>query len=174
MRPEHEWLSFLERVRADSTRRVVEGTGELVSPREGIMVPTPERRATGVKKDVDARVPQRVALSSAERIMEYRPLDVVARISPRALMVVAVEHDAVTPDDHAAALYQAASPPKKLLIQRNTTHYGAYARYGAVIAAEIVDWFSRYLTTGDVIVKEERDDRSVSYVNAPEYGGDHR
>ena len=70
-----------------------------------------------------------VALVSADAILAYRPIDVVDRISPRALMLIAVEGDAVTPEDHALALYGRAGGPKRLLLQTGTTHYDAYAQY---------------------------------------------
>ncbi len=71
-------------------------------PRDGIMVPTPERKTTTIKADVDDRVPREVALASAEAIFAYRPIDVVDRISPRAAMFICVENDATTPEDHAS------------------------------------------------------------------------
>src|SRR5207248_1561051 len=52
MRAEHEWVAFLASVEADRRRRAASGTGASVHPREGIMVETPERRASSVKADV--------------------------------------------------------------------------------------------------------------------------
>lgn len=169
MRREHEWIEFLERVRADRLRYVATGESELVAPRDGIMVPTPERQATTVKSDVDSRVPSTVALRSAEAIMAYRPLEVVGRISPRALMVIAVEGDAVTPEDHAVALYEAAGAPKRLVLQRNSTHYAAYAQYRDVVNPMIVDWFRRYLVSGEVVIRESHAsaDEDVIYLDRP-------
>jgi len=46
MRAEHEWLSFLQMLDEDRRDRVTLGKGRLVHPREEIMVPTPERKAT--------------------------------------------------------------------------------------------------------------------------------
>lgn len=154
MRREHEWLEFLERLREDCRRRVATGKGELVPPREGIMVPTPERKTTTIKSDVDQRVPERVELASAEAIFAYRPIDVVERIAPRALMLIAVENDATTPEDHAYDLYERAGGPKRLVVQTGTTHYAAYAQYRDVVTPLIVEWFARYLTAGDVLVHE--------------------
>ena len=152
MRSEHEWLSFLERLAVDRVTRVTTGRGELVHPREEIMVPTPERRATNVKGDVYSRTPTSVQLRSAEAIMEYKPIDVVDKIAPRPLMIIGVENDAVTPTDHAIALYERAGEPKRLIIQRHTTHYAAYVRYGAEVIPQIVDWFDTYLRRGDLAV----------------------
>ncbi|MCZ7537945.1 MAG: prolyl oligopeptidase family serine peptidase [Acidimicrobiia bacterium] len=72
MRREHEWLDFLQQVEDDRRQRAATGESRLVSVREEIMVPTPERRTTTVKADVDGRVPTDVQLASAEAIMAYR------------------------------------------------------------------------------------------------------
>jgi dipeptidyl aminopeptidase/acylaminoacyl peptidase len=156
MRSEHEWVSFLERLETDRTTRVMTGSGELVHPREEIMVPTPERRATNVKGDVDSRTPTAVQLRSAEAILTYKPIDLVSSVAPTALMIIAVEDDAVTPTDHAVALYEAAGSPKKLVMQRHTTHYAAYKQYGDTVIPQIVEWFDSHLDHGDIVVSERR------------------
>lgn len=167
MRREHEWLEFQAAVKADVQRKVLTGAGQLVAPREGIMIPTPERRATTIKSDVDDRVPQQVELASAEAIMAYRPIDVVDRIAPRALMIVCVENDATTPEDHAYALFERAGQPKRLVIQTRTSHYAAYERYRDVVNPMIVDWYKEHLVDGDVRVMERSEQRSVRYISHP-------
>ena len=167
MRREYEWLEFLERVRADRIQFVTTGESELVPPREGIMVPTPERRTTTVKSDVDDKVPKLVQLSSAEAIFAYRPIDVVDRIAPRALMLIAVENDATTPEDHAYALYERAGGPKRLVVQTGTTHYAAYAQYRDVVNPLIVQWFQRHLVSGEVIVHERAAEAEVVRLSRP-------
>lgn len=144
MRREHEWYEFLERLTTDRQKRVLTGEGEMVHPREEIMVPTPERRQTKVKSDVDDRIPSSVPLRAAEAIMAYKPIDVVSRVAN--LLIVAVEDDAVTPTDHAVDLYEAAAEPKKLIMQRHTTHYAAYAQYQDVVIPEMVAWFDAHLS----------------------------
>lgn len=143
MRREYEWYEFLDRLDSDRRQRVLTGTGEMVHPREEIMVATPERKEAAVKKDVDDRIPTRVPLRAAEAIIAYKPVDVAHRV--RNLMVVGVEGDAVTPTDHAVALYHAAADPKKLVMQRHTTHYAAYAQFGDAVIPAMVEWFATYL-----------------------------
>ena len=58
------------------------GEGELVPPREEIMVPRPSGKQTKVKADVDDRIPSLVPLRGAEAILDYRPIDVAHRIAP--------------------------------------------------------------------------------------------
>ena len=145
MRREYEWLDLLQRIEADRKRRVLEGKSEMVNPREELMVATPERKETAVKKDVDSRIPDRVPLRSAEAIMEFSPEDYVARISPRAIMFVSTEGDAVTPEDQTFRLFEKAGLPKKLILQKETSHYKAYDEYFDQVTPQMIDWFDRYL-----------------------------
>lgn len=163
MRREYEWYEFLQRLEDDRQKRALTGEGEWVHPREEIMVPTPERRNTKVKSDVDDRVPSSVPLRAAEAIMAYKPLELAHRV--RNLLIVAVEGDAVTPTDHAVKLYEAAAEPKKLIMQRHTTHYAAYAQYQDSVIPEMVAWYSAHLTgrsveaitpSGVQIIQEDR------------------
>ena len=155
MRREYEWYELLESLRADRTARVLTGEGRLVHPREDIMLQTPERRATKVKKDVDSRVPTRVQLRSVEGILAYKPIEAVGRIADAPLLIIGVEDDPVTPTDHAVDLYERARPPKKLLMQRHTTHYGAYAQHADTVIPQITAWFSTYLRREPVTVRSD-------------------
>jgi pimeloyl-ACP methyl ester carboxylesterase len=154
MRSEYEWLGFLEALDADRRERVLSGgTGRLVNPREDIMVPTAERRATTVKSDVDGRVPTKVRLACAAEIIDYRPIDAAGSLTT-PLMVIAVEKDATTPTDHAVALYEAARGPKQLVLQRHTSHYASYDRYWTSVTPRIVAWFDTYLGAADVVIRD--------------------
>ncbi len=166
MRREYEWVAFKQRLEEDRRRRVLTGESAMVNPREEIMIQTPERKETAVKKDVDARLGDLVPLYCAERIMEFKPIEVVDRIAPRAIMFIAVENDAVTPEDHTYRMFERAKPPKKLIIQRGTTHYRAYDQYGDIITPQIVDWYNRYLKWGPVEIQEQsRLESSVVYIH---------
>jgi hypothetical protein len=164
MRAEHEWVAFLASVEKDRRDRAATGSGTTVHPREGIMVETPERRASAIKADVDARIPTAIPLSAAQGILEYRPIDVAHRV--RGLMVIAVEDDAVTPTDHAVSLYERAPAPKKLLLQRNTTHYAAYRQNAAQVIPLMVDWLrSLVLREGDLEIRHDGGgEASVQYI----------
>lgn len=152
MRQEHEWLAFLEDLDEDRRLRVTTGQGRKVHPREEIMVPTPERRATKIKADVDDRIPTAISLSSAEEIMAYRPIEAARRLTT-PLMVIGVAGDATTPTDHAEQLYAAARGPKTLIMQNHTTHYAAYDKYWEQTTPRIVEWFDTYVRPADVVVR---------------------
>jgi dipeptidyl aminopeptidase/acylaminoacyl peptidase len=151
MRSESDWLAFLSALETDRKERVITGAGRRVHPREEIMVPTAERRTTTVKADVDDRIPTDVSLAAADEILAYRPID-AARGLKTPLLVIGVEDDATTPTDHAVALYEAAAGPRRLVMQRHTTHYAAYDRYWSSVTPLIVDWFDRHVRDGGVVI----------------------
>jgi dipeptidyl aminopeptidase/acylaminoacyl peptidase len=156
MRSESDWLAFLNALDEDRRQRALTGAGRRVHPREEIMVPTAERRATTIKADVDDRIPDAVSLAAADEILDYRPID-AARTLTTPLLVIGVEDDATTPTDHAVALYDAARGPKRLVMQRNTTHYAAYDRYWTTVTPLIVEWFDRFVRNGGVVVQTNED-----------------
>ena len=151
MRQEHEWLAFLASLEEDRRLRVTTGEGRKVHPREEIMVPTPERRTTTIKADVDDKIPTSISLSAAEEILAYKPIEAARRLTT-PLMVIGVAQDATTPTDHAEQLYAAARGPKELILQHHTTHYAAYDRYWEQTTPRIVAWLDAYVRPADVVV----------------------
>jgi uncharacterized protein len=148
MRSEEEWLTFVSAMNADRRNRNAGQQPVLVPPSE-IVIPTRERLKTTVKADVDRRVPQLLELATAEALFDYRPVDVVGTIAPRALMVICVESDSTTPESHAYALFERAGRPKRLVVQKGTSHYAAYDQYRDQVAPLIAAWFTEYVSTSD-------------------------
>ena len=96
-------------------------------------------------------------LASAEALLRFRPIDVVDRISPRALLMTCIENDVVTPEDHARAMYERAGPPKKLIRQTGVKVYESYTRNFAILLDAFREWYDRYLgPVPAVSVTEER------------------
>lgn len=149
MRREYEWFEFLAQLDADRRQRVLTGQGALVPPRGGIMVITPERTA---RTDVQDGHVHEVSLHSAEAILDYRPIDVAARVS--GLMVIGVADDPVTPTEQAIALYERARAPKKLIIQKRTGHYKAYEQYAPQVIPEMLAWYRTHLVNAPIDVRE--------------------
>lgn len=154
MRREYEWVDYLKHLDEDRKQRVLTGSGQIVSAREEIMVQTPERKTTTIKKDVESKIPNTMPLQCAEAILEYSPEDVVHKISPRGVLFLAVENDAVTPEEQSFRLYEKAGEPKKLVLFKQTTHYGIYNDYFNEVAANVVDWYNRYLKYEKIAVTE--------------------
>jgi hypothetical protein len=65
-------------------------------------------------------------------------------------------------------LFERAGPPKRLVVQRETSHYRAYDDYHAIVTPMIVDWFSRFMASGPITVRENTGlDTDVVYLSAP-------
>jgi alpha/beta superfamily hydrolase len=157
MRREYEWVDYLKSIDEDRKKRVTTGSGAIVSAREGgIMVQTPERQTTTIKKDVADKIPDAMPLACAEAILEYSPIDVVHKISPRGALFIAVEGDAVTPEQQSFDLYEKAGEPKKLILYKKTTHYGIYNDYFDDVAANVIDWYNRHLKYHKVEITEKK------------------
>ena len=154
MRREYEWIDLLKRLEEDRKQRVLTGLGAIVNAREELMIETPERRSTSVKKEVADKIPDAVPLRSGDAIMEFIPEDVVHRISPRAALFIGVENDAVTPEEQMVRMYQKAGEPKKLIMLKETSHYANYGDYFDEVSKAALDWYDRYLRYDRVQVTE--------------------
>lgn len=153
MRTENEWVEYQALLEQDRRERVLTGKSRLVHPRNEVMVETPERKRSDFKKDVDVKIRMEVPLSMVDPLLSYRPAEAAVGMTT-PLMVVAVENDAVTPADHGQAIYDAATGPKAFILQRNTSHYAAYAKYADTVIPQMVEWFRQHLhAPGDVVVR---------------------
>jgi hypothetical protein len=124
---------------------VLDNSDEMIEPREEIMIATPERKASGARRGDDVKVGGDFHLSMAEQLLRYRPIDAIAQIAPRAVLLTCVENDDVTPDSHAMAMYERAGSPKKLVRQLGVPHYASYSRNRDLLIGEFVDWYRRFL-----------------------------
>lgn len=140
MRREYEWLEFCERVAVNRVQVARTGKDEPVDPTEELMVGTPARRAANMPTYGAS-----FALSSAEPLLAFRPVDAVGRISPRALLIACIVDDPVTPIEHALAVYEAAGAPKCLIRQSGVSTYEAYATNYDRLMRSFLDWYSAYL-----------------------------
>ena len=126
LRRHWEWLEFEKRLEADRERRILTGESELVDPGE-IMMRDPESAELAARLDADfPERSYRLTLESADAIIEFRPIDVVEQISPRAVLLVGVEGDRLTPAGHTRELFERAGAPKGLIMMRDVTHHDVY------------------------------------------------
>lgn len=140
MRREYEWLEFRERVAANRVSAVQTGVDELVDPTEELMVATPARRAANMPTYGPS-----FALSSAESLMAFRPVEAAGRLNGKALLIACITDDPVTPIEHALAVYAAASEPKCLVRQSGVSTYEAYTANYERLMGSFLDWYGTYL-----------------------------
>jgi dipeptidyl aminopeptidase/acylaminoacyl peptidase len=126
LRPYWQWFEFLRRLEADEVRRVTAGESEVVEPEE-IMVRDPESLAH--ERSLRERYPDRafkLTLESGEAIRRFKPVESVASIAPRAVMLIGIEEDTLCPWDETLDLYERAGEPKRLLALAGLTHHEVY------------------------------------------------
>lgn len=146
-----EWREFLRRIEDDRTKRVMTGSSEVVRFGE-ILIGSPmakEGRRRIVEEIAPTSPPYHTpdaTLQTAERILEYRPEEVVARLSPRPLLIMHGDADDLTPIEEAESLFRAAGDPKKLFVFSGTYHHDVYLDPLFHDVMEIaVDWFKQWL-----------------------------
>ena len=82
---------------------------------------------------------------SAEKTLEYKPIDVVDRIAPRALMLIGAVDDDLCKIEGYRDLIARAGEPKKL-VELPISHYEIYQpEWVEKSAALAIEWFDRYL-----------------------------
>ncbi|HET8529143.1 MAG TPA: alpha/beta fold hydrolase [Gaiellaceae bacterium] len=145
MRREYEWHELLDRLAEDRRARTRGEEGAVVDPTEEILVSTPERRTTTVKGNVPAALtPKRTPLWCAQEVIDFRPVEKAAQISPRAALLFYVARDAVVPGEQSEWAYAAAGEPKKLVRLDGDKHYEAYLEHFDRIAGETLAWLSAH------------------------------
>jgi dipeptidyl aminopeptidase/acylaminoacyl peptidase len=101
---------------------------------------------TEAAKDLP-QIQVQIPVETAEATMEYKPEEVVDRISPRALLLIAVEHDMPCPKEEYESMYARAGEPKKLVVLPGLRHYDVYGGEGLQKTASLaVDWFRQHLS----------------------------
>ena len=81
---------------------------------------------------------------TVEKTLEYKPIDVVERISPRALLLIGVEKDSICPIEGYQKLYEQAKEPKKLIMYP-ITHYEMYmGQWFEQSSRTAVEWYNRF------------------------------
>jgi fermentation-respiration switch protein FrsA (DUF1100 family) len=135
----------LEKLLADDRRkRVLTGTGD--SATCDVLLASPQTRAFFA--EALKSVPElycEIPWASAEKTMEYRPIDVVDRIAPRALLLIGAEKDDLCKFEGYRELYERAREPKKL-VGLPITHYEIYTPAWVEKSARLaIEWFDRHL-----------------------------
>jgi alpha-beta hydrolase superfamily lysophospholipase len=90
-----------------------------------------------------ARTP--MGFDSIGRVMDHRPIDVVHKISPRALGLLCATADSCADPASLRQLYNAALEPKKWIPIEGLGHYDLYGAHFERFTAEIIGFFDEFL-----------------------------
>lgn len=138
-RREYEWVELLGDLDADRRQRTLTGEGGAT---DHFAPPTPERQKTSALSQTP--IPP-IPLACLEAIAEFRPMDLISRISPRAILLIAATLDPTCPVEHSREAYDSADSPKRLVEIESREHYGTYVKHMDLILAEAIGWFARHL-----------------------------
>ncbi len=142
-----EWVDFLKQLEEDRVARVMTGKSRCVDATE-IVLPPPdvlehykERRGRGRPGEWSR------PLESADSILALRPEDVVAQLSPTAVLLCHGANDHLTALEDAQLLYEKAREPKRLYIIQEASHVemyeSPYFERTAQVTLKFVDEFLR-------------------------------
>ena len=145
VRSESERAELQRQIEEDRRLRVVEGQGRRIDPFERALR---NPQASGfIGQALQSYPHMRCLLSwqTWEKTLEYRPLDVVDKVTPRALLLIAAEHDTICPPAGYEQLYERAGEPKKL-IMLPISHYDIYVgQWFEESTKQAVAWFAEHL-----------------------------
>ena len=151
MRRYGEWLEFLDRIAEDRRSRVKTGKSEILGPGE-ILVPDPKSvesmsRARSKIPEMEDHRSTPYSLATAEKIMEFSPMAVVDRISPRPILYIAAEKDINVPAEQIMAMYERTREPKKLMVIPGIVHSGVYEEpHFSQVLDVTTDWLKEHLS----------------------------
>lgn len=109
-----------------------------------------------LEEEMNLRVPFPVMRSLirffAEResgvtVTSVRPVDDIARISPRPVFLIQGMGDGMVPLDSAQRLYDAAGEPRQLWTENDVPHLNMYAFYKTRYTKRVIKFFDEYLLT---------------------------
>jgi hypothetical protein len=116
-----DWEHLLDAIDADRAKRYAGEPGDrmpaVAAPGEICGIPGDERITSWFEEapDLFPSWSDSLTLESAERIIEFSPLSMVDRISPRPYMIVTTAgYDIIHPADTVADLYDRARDPKQI------------------------------------------------------------
>ena len=147
LRGPEQWYQLLDRVEEERTNRVLSGESVEVNPFE--IMPVDEQTVPFVREhwaDVP-NLPRTITLDSVEAVLEHDPQGVIHRLSPRPLLMLAVERDQIVPNEETHGAFAEAGEPKKLVwLPRRLGHWGSYVGDGFdMVMAETLSWFEQWL-----------------------------
>jgi uncharacterized protein len=145
VRSDAERAELYRQLEEDRRARVLKGQGNVIDPFERAL--RNEHSREFMTKALQSHPYMRCTLSwqTWEKTLEYKPIEIVHRIAPRGLLLIAARDDNICPLYGYQRLYEAAGEPKKL-VALPITHYQIYSgQWFRESANQAVTWFNRFL-----------------------------
>ena len=139
-----ELEQFHSLLRKDRTNRVLNGKGETTPVATLLNSPQTSQFMTAALEQFPEMYCE-ISWESAEATINYRPIDIVEKIAPRALMLIAAEQDDLCKADGYREMFDKALEPKRWA-SYPIQHYQIYEpEWVDVSARDAIDWYNEHL-----------------------------
>jgi dipeptidyl aminopeptidase/acylaminoacyl peptidase len=133
-----------QQLQEDQHRRVREGTGGTLDAIAILNAAQTRAFLEPLLKDYPAMKCE-LSWETVEKTLEYKPINVVDKISPRPLLLIGARDDDTCPIEGYEKLYERAGEPKKLVVLP-ITHYEIYSGKWFDESARLArEWFTHFL-----------------------------
>lgn len=140
MRTLVEWRAFQKEMEQNMLARTKTGKSQYWDSLDIMRLSEKEKEAY-----LSTHKPVQISLSSAERLMNYRPEAVANRISPRPIFFVHTESELLVPYEETISMFKMAGDPKDLWIIPSSLvkmHFDVYKSPGPCdeVMKVVADW----------------------------------
>ena len=145
---EKKFNEFLSELEEDRMRRTIYGTSNLIKLTHAMAF---KKNDVQLVKELHNNVDDKnfsyyVRFESVESVMNMRPIDYIADIAPRPILIMAGKKDTIVPwERHSKLLFKKAGVKKKLILFDEGGHKLLSGTCKDKALKEIIKWTSKYL-----------------------------
>ena len=139
---DESWAAVAAALEADRRHRAVTGVSEVV-PVSAFRPPLPDPDRDAFFARHGAHLSAReLSWACVDAVLDFAPDELVARIAPRPLLLIAAPSDSVAPVEQAKSAYAQACEPKRIvLLPVGTSHFAVYVEPAlTTVLTETVAW----------------------------------
>jgi len=149
-RTEQQWQTLMQKVREDRINRALTGKskdfhGFLNEGTDSVLIMPPDL-SSSLKdaEQVEKEKGNRTTLATVDGWLDYKPEEIIDKVSPTPILFVQAEKDELEADD-ADRLYAKAKEPKKIFTLKDGVHFDVYGKRTNEVMKPVLEWFRQYL-----------------------------
>jgi fermentation-respiration switch protein FrsA (DUF1100 family) len=99
-------------------------------------------------EQVEKEKGNRTTLATVDGWLDYKPEEIIDKVSPTPILFVQAEKDVLEADD-ADIMFRKAREPKKLFTLKDGVHFDVYGKRTKEAMEPVLEWFNQHLTTSN-------------------------
>ena len=149
-RTEQQWETLMQKVQEDRINRVLTGKskdfhGFLNEGTDSVLIMPPDlSHSLKEAEQVEKEKGNRTTLATVDGWLDYKPEEIIDKVSPTPILFVQAEKDVLEADD-ADIMYRKAKEPKKLFTLEGGVHFDVYGKRTNEVMKPVLEWFKQYL-----------------------------